>query len=156
MARPSASPRRKARTTYLLSQAHVVVRAHVDNGLRALGATSLQYTVLATVAKHPGSSSAALSRRFYRTQQAMGQLLSALEERGWIERSEDAANRRILRVGLTAEGAALVAAGDALMDRLERRLFATVDAGDLEAFRSVLAALVLQGVAEEEGLLAAG
>jgi DNA-binding MarR family transcriptional regulator len=133
--------RRKARTVYLLSQAHFAVRTRVDLSLREYGATSLQYTVLSMLARHPGLSSAELSRRFYRTQQGMGQLLSAMEERGWIARAEDPAHRRILRVTLTPLGADLVGVGDQIMERVERALFSGFGPEQIETFRSMLEAI---------------
>ncbi len=141
--------RRKARTAYLLTQGHFAIRARIDSALRELGVTSLQYTVLSMVSHHPGSSSADLSRRFYRTQQAMGQVLSGLVERGWAVRSEDPANRRILRVALTEEGKTLVRTGDQLMDRIEQTFFAGFSSEETDTFRRVLEAVIALGSEED-------
>ena len=130
--------KRKARTAYLLAQAHFAMRIRIDEALRDLEVTGLQYTVLSLVSQHPDLSSAELSRRFFRTQQAMGQLLSGLEQRGWLVREEDPANRRILRVKLTDEGRAIVTAGGAAIDAVEHEAFSGFSAAEIKVFRSVL------------------
>ena len=130
--------KRKARTAYLLAQAHFAMRIRIDEALKNLEVTGLQYTVLSLVNLHPGLSSAELSRRFFRTQQAMGQLLSGLEERGWLVRDEDPTNRRILRVALTEAGRTLVMSGGEALDVVEDEAFSGFTAAEIKVFRTVL------------------
>ena len=148
--RISTDRRPKARTAYLLTQAHYAIRARIDTALRAEGVTSLQYTVLSLVARHAAPSSAELSRRFYRTQQAMGQLLSSMEERGWITRSEDQGNRRILRVYLTAAGKGILAAGDREMDRIEDVVFGSFSREQIDNLRAVLIGIEATNAAADD------
>jgi DNA-binding MarR family transcriptional regulator len=133
--------KRKARTAYLLAQAHFAMRLKIDEALKAFDVTGLQYTVLSLVSLHPGLSSAELSRRFIRTQQAMGQLLSGLEEKGWLMREEDPANRRILRVVLTDLGRNVVMAGGKALDAVEEQAFAGFAKSEIDTFRAVLESL---------------
>jgi len=137
-ARATKAPKRNARTAYLLTQAHFALRAKVDDALKSFEVTGLQYTVLSMVALHPGLSSAELSRRFFRTQQSMGQLLSGLVERGWLARDEHPENRRILRVTLTEAGRALVAGGGKALDTVEDAAFSAFSAADIKVFRTIL------------------
>lgn len=110
----------QARIVYLLSKVFHALRAkRLEPVLKELDVTPLQYTVLATIRRHAGLSSAELSRRFYVTQQTMGQLLNGLETRGWLLRTENPENRRLLRHDLTPEGARLVRRGDARVERIE-------------------------------------
>src|SRR5690554_882879 len=95
---------KKPSVTYLLAQAHFAMRARLDNELEKLGISSLQYTILSFINRHPGSSSAEIARRFHRSQQAMGQMLSALEEQGFMLRNENPSNRRALQASLTPAG----------------------------------------------------
>lgn len=129
---------RKARTTYLLSKAHFAMRVEIDNALKAFGITGIQYTVLSIVGRHPGLSSVGLSRRFYRTQQAMGQLLIGLEEKGWLVRSEYPKNRRMLMVTLTDAGRKLVAAGEQAINKVEAATFSSFSSEEMAVFHSVL------------------
>ena len=145
--------KRKARTAYLLSKAHFAMRVEVDSALKQFDITGVQYTVLSLVDRHPGLSSAALSRRFYRTQQAMGQLLMGLEEKGWLIRSEDPQNRRMLMVTLTEEGHKVVKAGEVELDRVEQDAFSAFSDDDMEVFRRVLESMDRAITQREESLL---
>lgn len=133
-----AQSRRKARTTYLLSKAHFAMRVEIDNALKAFGITGIQYTVLSIVARHPGLSSVGLSRRFYRTQQAMGQLLLGLEEKGWLVRSEYPKNRRMLMVTLTDAGRKLVATGEQAISQVEAATLSSFSDEEMAVFHRVL------------------
>src|SRR4051812_36940607 len=92
------------RTSYLLAQAYFALRVRIEGSLRPLGLTGLQLTILSTLKNRKGMSSAELARRYHKTPQGMGQMLSNLVDRGFIERTEDPVNRRVLRVNLTPEG----------------------------------------------------
>jgi DNA-binding MarR family transcriptional regulator len=139
-----ASSKRKARTAYLLTQAHFAMRLRVDDALKNFDITGLQYTVLSMVALHPGLSSAELSRRFFRTQQSMGQLLSGLVERGWLTRDEHPENRRILRVTLTDPGRRLVSDGGDALDAVEDAAFSAFSAADIKVFRTILESVAVR------------
>ncbi|VCU70362.1 Transcriptional regulator HosA [Pigmentiphaga humi] len=139
---PTAEPFDGPSTTYLVSQVHHPLRNISDALLKPYGVTGIQFTVLSVVAHRNGLSSADLSRRFYVTPQSMGQLLSTLEERGLLERKEDANNRRILRIGLTAAGCKVVEAGTRDMARLEEEAFSSLSAKELKTLRGLLRTLV--------------
>ncbi len=129
---------RKTRTAYLLAKAHFAMRVEVDATLSPLGITGIQYTVLSLVSRHPGLSSVGLARRFYRTQQAMGQLLIGLEDKGWLIRSEYPPNRRMLMVTLTEAGNALVAAGEVALNKVEAATFSGFSDAEMDVFHRML------------------
>lgn len=127
-----------ARTSYLLAQCFHSLRSMIEPALKVYNITPLQYTIL-SVALHTNKlSSAKLSRRFYITPQSMGQMLGGLEERGLIRREHDPANRRILLVSLTEEGAALAKLCATEIDRIERQAFSDFRHDDIEQFRESL------------------
>lgn len=134
--------RTQVRTTYLLSQAWFALRNRVDGALKQHGVTGMQFTLLSVLAGRDDLSSAQLSRRFYITPQAMGQVLTTLEDAGWIRRTEDPANRRILRVTLTRAGHDLVRACDAEMREIEEDAFSGIASRDLAALRATLETIV--------------
>ncbi|RJF92267.1 MarR family winged helix-turn-helix transcriptional regulator [Noviherbaspirillum saxi] len=131
------------RTTYLVSQTWFALRDLTDIALKQHGITGIQYTVLSILASRNNLSPAQLSRRFYVTPQAMGQMLTLLETSGLLNRTEDPANRRILRVTLTKAGLDLVKECDAEMKVIEEDVFSILTAKEITMLRSML-----QSVAE--------
>lgn len=129
-------------TTYLVSQVHHPLRNFSDTLLKPYGVTGIQFTVLSVVAHREGLSSADLSRRFYVTPQSMGQLLTTLEGRGLLERTEDANNRRILRITLTAAGRDVVESGTRDMAKLEEDAFSSLNDQEIRTLRSLLRTVV--------------
>jgi len=115
---------KKLRLVYLVARVFHALRAtRLEPALKKAGITPLQFTIMTVVERHPGLSSAELSRRFYVSAQTMGQVLGNLENRGLLDRREDVDNRRILRVSLTDKGARLVRECDAYMDIIESEIF---------------------------------
>jgi DNA-binding MarR family transcriptional regulator len=108
---------------FYLNVANHAVRSRLEEALRHLEVTGIQYTVLSVVGAHEGLSSAELSRRFYVTPQTMNELINGLERRKLIARREDPANRRILKMRLTPLGRRLVVECDAVADRVEADVF---------------------------------
>jgi DNA-binding MarR family transcriptional regulator len=130
--------RRLPRATYLVKQLEWAVRAHLDDIMRSFNLTTLQYTALSVLARHPGMSAAQLARRSFVSSQAANEMVSALERKGLVERGVDETNRRALKVFLTREGADVLDRCDAHVDQLEREMFAGVTAAKEAQFRLVL------------------
>ena len=113
----------RPRAMFYLNQANHAVRSRLEDALRDLEVTGIQYTVLSVIGAREGLSSAELSRRFYVTPQTMNELINGLERRKLIARKEDPANRRILKMRLTPLGQKLLAECDAVADRVEADVF---------------------------------
>lgn len=144
----------RPRTMYLLNQASLAVRSHLEAALRDLQMTGIQYTILGTIKDHEGISSAELSRRFFVTAQTTNEIVNGLEQRGLIVRKEDSANKRILRMKLTAQGRKLHQQCDKIADRIEAAAFDWVDRRDYETLRESLRTL-LRGLRERAPLIKA-
>lgn len=138
---------RRPRTMYLLNQASLQVRSHLEAALRHLQMTGIQYTALGNIKDHEGISSAELSRRFFVTAQTTNEIINGLEQRGLILRKEDPANKRILRMKLTPKGRQLYKQCDKIADRIEAEAFDWVTPADHELLRDSLRAL-LRGLRE--------
>ncbi len=123
---------------YLLNQANQAVRSQLEQELRAINLTGIQYTVLSIVGSRDGISSAELSRRFFVTPQTMNEIVAGLEGRGLLARSESAQNRRILTANLTAEGASVLGEADAIADRIELAFFGDLSEEDFVELRRLL------------------
>jgi DNA-binding MarR family transcriptional regulator len=84
------------------------VRSRLDEIVRPLGLTALQYTALTVLERHPELSTAQLARNSFVTSQSMADMVSVLEDRGLIRRHRDRADRRRLVVALTPDGQELL------------------------------------------------
>ena len=93
---------------YLMKQVELAVRARLDELMRPAGLTALQYTALTILERHPDLTSARLARHSFVTAQTMSDMVTALRERGLIERHRDPADRRRLVLALTPKGAELL------------------------------------------------
>lgn len=142
MKRTSKSAR--AGTLYLVHALTHASRSRLDDTLRHLDLSSLQYTILSVLAHNQDLSSSRLSRRFYVTPQAMGEVILLLERKGLIERREDPSNRKALLLGLTKLGRTVYAEGEAIAENLERTIFADLSNTDLATLRSVLSSALAQ------------
>jgi DNA-binding MarR family transcriptional regulator len=130
--------RQPPRLSYLVKQLELAVRAEMDIHARDHGLTTLQYTALTVLHRHPGMSGADLSRRSFVSPQAGNEIVAHLERKGLIERTPDAQNRRILRMRLTKEGERVVGACEGWMDDLEKMMLAGLVQGDIKALREIL------------------
>ena len=131
----------RPRTIYLLNQANYALRSMLDARLRAAQMTGIQYTILSLVDRHEGISSAELSRRFFVTAQTMNEIINGMVKRGLLSRKEDADNKRILRLKLTASGRKTLKACDGIADEIENAAFGWMPAAEQETLREGLRAL---------------
>lgn len=138
MKKTATSVSGSAGTLYLLHALTHASRATLDDALRPLELSSLQYTVMSVLARNENLSSSRLSRRFYVTPQTMGEIILLLERKGLIERREDPANRKSLLLSLTRLGKTVCAEGDAHVRKLERTIFGDLSATELATLRSIL------------------
>jgi DNA-binding MarR family transcriptional regulator len=142
----------RPRTMYLLNEASQAVRSQLEAALRDLQMTGIQYTILTIVDEHASISSTELSRRFFVTAQTMNEIITGLEKRRLIARREDPANKRILRMALTAQGRKLLKRCEKIADRVEDAAFDWIDVDDLDTLRQSLRNLV-RGLRERQPLL---
>ncbi len=130
------------RTTYLVKQLELVIRAEMDAIAGDFGVTSLQYTALSVLARHPGLSAAQMAHRSFVSPQAGNEMVKILERKGLITRTPDAYNRHIKRISLTASGRAVLSQCDGLIDQLEARMLDALAPADVETLRKVLGVCV--------------
>jgi DNA-binding MarR family transcriptional regulator len=125
------------RAIFFLNQANHAVRSRLEEALRHLEVTGIQYTVLSVIASREGLSSAELSRRFFVTPQTMNELINGLERRKLIARKEDPENRRILKMRLTGSGRRLLTECDKVADRVETDVFSAMPRESYEQLRTL-------------------
>ena len=136
---------RAARTVYLIKRAETVVRAGLETALQPLGLTPRQYVTLSLLRDERDQSSADLARKAGITPQSMSETIASLIRKALIERFERPEHRRILMTRLTDGGTVLLAECQAAVDVMEARLLAGIPAGDLDALRRSLRAIVKAG-----------
>src|ERR1700722_17695020 len=135
-----APPALPPRTTYLVKQLELAIRAGMDAIAGEFGVTSLQYTALSVLARHPGLSAAQMAQRSFVSSQAGNEMVKILERKGLITRTPDTYNRHIRRISLTPAGQAVLSQCDVRIDRLEARMLDTLESADIEILREALGA----------------
>jgi DNA-binding MarR family transcriptional regulator len=113
---------------YLVKQVEQAIRAHLDDLFRPLGLTTAQYTALSVLERRDGLTSAELARRSFVRPQTMHEMITALDDRGFIERRRDPGNRRVLLISLTPQGRAMLEAYDRQVGLLEEQMLAGLTA----------------------------
>lgn len=130
-------------TLYLVKRLELAIRKVLDDVLRPHGLTAPQYTALTALAQRDatrgdGLTSAQLARRSFVTPQTMHEQVIALERAGLVAREPDPANRRLLRIRLTADGRARMRDCADVVGDLELRVDDALGAGQREGFREAL------------------
>ncbi|WGL51345.1 MarR family transcriptional regulator [Nocardioides sp. BP30] len=131
-AQPTAAP---PTLLYLMKQVELAVRAELDELARPVGLTALQYTALTVLERHPDLTAAHLARLSFVTAQSMADMVTALLDRGLIERHRDPADRRRLVIALTAEGQRLLDDLRPAVVDLERQMLSLMSASEADALR---------------------
>lgn len=146
---PASSPKLRLlteagyrRTFYLVKRIETEAGLALDEALRDYDVTSGQYLILSLVSREGGRSSAELARRAYITPQSMNEVIAALEHKGYIRRTENPENRRMLQVGLTREGRRLLASCDRAVDVAEETFMSVLTPKRLAEFRSTMERLL--------------
>lgn len=116
----------------------LAIRSGIDDLIGEFGVTALQYTALSVLARHPGMSSAELSRRSFVSPQAGNEMIGLLERKDLLERAPDPTNRRILRIRLTGQGRELLSKCDERVDGLEERMLGSLTAVRRRDLRTAL------------------
>ncbi len=130
-------------TLYLVKRLELAIRKVLDDVLRPHGLTAPQYTALTALAQRDetrgdGLTSAQLARRSFVTPQTMHEQVIALERAGLLAREPDPANRRLLRIRLTAAGRARMRDCADVVGDLESRVDDALGAGRRDGFRDAL------------------
>jgi DNA-binding MarR family transcriptional regulator len=130
--------RETRRAAQMMKRIMVHFRSQMDEQLRPMGVTTAQLQVLKVIRDEPGGSGAQLARSCHVTPQSAQALLKALEDDGWITRSKDRVNDRILIAKLTPSGEELLETAEKLARVIERRLWHGVSVDAVGALNAVL------------------
>lgn len=129
------------RAFFYIQQVEQLVRQRIDEVLAPHGVTAGQYMVLSLVVHHEPTSSAELARLARITAQSMGEFVKTLEHKGWIQRRDDEANRRVLVVASTPVGRSLLMRCERSVDDAERDFFDCLQPDEVAGLRYTLSRL---------------
>jgi DNA-binding MarR family transcriptional regulator len=111
-------------------------RSALDRELATMGTSFPQWFALGEIAAHPGSSAHWLAGKTFQSDQAFGTLANRLETQGLIARTSG--EGRKVAHHLTPAGAAVLAAGNAVADRMLDTSFGTLTAAERSSLRELL------------------
>lgn len=123
---------------YLIKQVELAVRSRLDDAVGGFGLTSLQYTALTVLERHPGMTSAELARNSFVRAQTMAQMTTLLEAMGLVRRERDPHSKRQFLLFLTDEGARIVQALRGPVAEIERLMTSGLTVGESAQLRASL------------------
>jgi DNA-binding MarR family transcriptional regulator len=135
---PATGHDRDITLLYLIKQVELAVRRALDDVVAAADLTTLQYTALTVLERHPGITSAELARNSFVRAQTMAEMVTFLLGRGLITRERDDENRKQYLLTLSPEGKRVL---DDLYDHVadvEARMLDGFDVGQTEILRIYL------------------
>jgi DNA-binding MarR family transcriptional regulator len=122
----------------LLARAGQGALRAVEAGLRPFGVSATQYVVLLRLDERGDATAGRLVRECDIDSGAMSRLLDRLEALHLLERSPDAADRRVTRIALSTKGRTLLPALRAAVLRVQSALALGQSGADLVRFRGYL------------------
>ena len=140
MTSPAASPSHDRDVTllYLIKQVELAVRQALDDVVATAELTTLQYTALTVLERHPGITSAELARNSFVRAQSMAEMVSYLLERGLVTRERDERNRKQYLLSLTPDGQRVLDGLYEAVADIESTMLEGFDAGQTEILRTYL------------------
>ena len=134
--RPHAGPT----MLYLVKQLELAVRAQLDEVLRPVSITPLQYTALTILERRSGLSTAQLARNSFVADQSAADMVGVLVQRGLIARAPDSVDRRRRVLRLTDAGRALLDQVRGDVEAAEVRMLSPLTSEEAEDLRRYVVA----------------
>ena len=113
----------------------------IDDGMRAVGGSMPQWIVLKTVGDLPDLSQRELAEALHLAGSTLTHHLDRMEADGYLLRTRDAADRRVVRISLTAAGKHRRAELDAIVQAHDRRVNERLGERDAKQLRRLLTRL---------------
>jgi DNA-binding MarR family transcriptional regulator len=92
---------------YLLRVCHQLGMGQLDQAFADEGLTGVQWSTMIAIYVGKASNCAELARMMAYDKGAMTRMIDTLEQRGWVLRDRDCADRRLINLSLTAAGEAV-------------------------------------------------
>jgi DNA-binding MarR family transcriptional regulator len=127
--------------------AHLIA-SYLDRALTGLAMTQAEAYVLAQLHRRGPASIGELHREFGHKPSTLTSVLDRLENRGWVRREINPADRRSFVIQLTRPGRPAAREVTDVLDALERRVAAAVTPRDLAGLQAVSESLATAVLAE--------
>ena len=129
-------------TTYLLKRLGMAVKDRSIDAFESTGVTGQHYAVMLVLEEGARETQGTIADALGYDRSVLVGLLDELEERGYVIRQRDPADRRRHLVSMTGAGREAVATLRAVMDNVEREFLAPLDPDQREALHALLLQLV--------------
>jgi DNA-binding MarR family transcriptional regulator len=113
-----------------------------EAGAAGFDVTPVQYAALVAIQDNPGIEATALSALIAYDRSTLGDVIERLVGKALVERTQDAADRRVKRLSVTRAGARLTAAIEPAVERAQARILAPLVPADRRRFLALLGQLV--------------
>ncbi|MBD8078679.1 MarR family winged helix-turn-helix transcriptional regulator [Cellulosimicrobium arenosum] len=127
--------------SWLLSRAAARSHRVLQRHLRAAGSTGYEYRVVAALAAHGVQSQADVGRAVALDRRDVTHTVRALEERGLVQRAQDATDARLVRVGLTPAGRQEWTRLEQVMQDVQDELLAPLDPAEARVLTELVGRL---------------
>jgi DNA-binding MarR family transcriptional regulator len=148
-----------ARIAYSVGRLDRALRRSMGRVTARHGLTVAQYTALSVLSARGRQSNAQLARRSLVSPQAMNEIIEAMAAKRMVVRRPDPLHGRIVQIGLTAKGEAVLARCDEAVQRVEEQMLAGLTESQRRQFqgllRSCIVALEASAQRERERTVAA-
>lgn len=136
---------------YLLARASHLISAEFHEQLRRRGISVPVWRVLASLVGSAGETVTGLAEACLLQQPTMTKLLDRMARDGLVKRTQDARDRRVVRVALTARGEATAADLVVLARQHEAEVLARHPEAEAMAFKGLLRAMVARQARPRRG-----
>lgn len=119
---------------FLISDVARLMRTAFDRRVRSLGLTRSQWLVINRLHRHAGVTQSALAEMLEVEKATAGRMVDRMENKGWVVRRADAADRRVNRLFLTAEADLIQVQLAQIADHTVDDALALLSAGEREQF----------------------
>jgi MarR family transcriptional regulator, transcriptional regulator for hemolysin len=143
---------------FLISDVARMMRSAFDRRVRRIGLTRSQWLVLSLLYRRPGISQSELAEMLEVERATAGRMIDRLEQKNWVVRRADPADRRIKRLHLTPEAEMVQAEMGRIAAEMLDDATALLHPGEREALSEMLERVKaqLQSMAPRAPLLPAG
>ena len=135
----------------LIKLAEITTRAALEAEIRPLRLSSTQFLLLVTLDELGEATAAELSRAIRVFPQSMTTLLKNLDDRQWLQRRVDVANKRRMLIRLGPKGKAILQQARERAKVVEQRLTEELGSHSADALRKNLTTIVGGGGAISDG-----
>ncbi|MGE0483008.1 MAG: MarR family winged helix-turn-helix transcriptional regulator [Gammaproteobacteria bacterium] len=134
---------------FLVRRLHASLQRHIERRMQPHDLTAMQWAPLLLLAEGKADTGAELARWMTIDTGAMTRMLDRLEAKGLLERRRCEADRRVVRLRLTAEGEAAVARVPTILAEVLNLHLAGFDAAELSSLMGYLRRMIDNGTRDE-------